>query len=345
MKLNCYQNKMEIGLEFDHLSRHSLPYIVKFHGDNNCPTLNASSASSIYDGRLWMNANYSECGIKAFESGNKLVFKQIVEVVYGKQMKSLDVYRHFIDTYNASCSIDRNVTHKLNIDVKEQETLDDETEENADFKFKFSAFKDDKTAISGLVFLGDLIHFELELLSNSKVVKTSPQDCFATRLDGTGRYDLIKDRCVGDDETLAITSSNQQTHMFSWEMEAFRYFGNSDGIVITCRVLVCRNNPFDQLTDECKRCGQTTVRRKRRNDEDEEEKDVLSETSLKSDPIFLVERPGIGLAKVSGDEAGLDHTEKMAIIVVCGVVALVLCVAIVKKVFFKSGMPEKPVVG
>ena len=73
-------------------------------------------------------------------------------------------------------------------------------------------------------------------------------------------------------------------------MEAFRYFGNSDGIVITCRVLVCRNNPFDQLTDECKRCGQTTVRRKRRNDKEE---DVLSEKSLKSAPIFLVARPGM----------------------------------------------------
>ena len=68
------------------------------------------------------------------------------------------------------------------------------TEEEADFKFKFAALKEDKTPISGLVFLGDKIHFELELLSNSKAVKTSPQDCFATRLDGTGRYDLIKDR-------------------------------------------------------------------------------------------------------------------------------------------------------
>ena len=51
-------------------------------------------------------------------------------------------------------------------------------------------------------------------------------------------------------------------------------------------------------------------------------------------------------SKVSGNE-NLDHTEKMAIIVVCGVVALVVCVAVVKKVFFKvpNQTPEKPVVG
>ena len=118
---------MEIGLELDHLARHSIPYIVKFHGDNDCPILNVTSRSSMWDGRLWMSANYTDCGIKVYEKGSKLVFEQTVEVEYGKRMKSLDVYRHFTDTYNASCSIDRNITHKLNIDVKDQKTIDDET--------------------------------------------------------------------------------------------------------------------------------------------------------------------------------------------------------------------------
>ena len=125
LKLNCYPNKMEIGLELDHLARHSVPYSVKFHGDNNCPTLNGSSSSSIWDGRLWMTSNFTDCGIKVYEKGSKLVFEQTVEVQYGDRMKSSDVYRHFMDTYNATCSIDRNITHKLNIDVKDEETIDD----------------------------------------------------------------------------------------------------------------------------------------------------------------------------------------------------------------------------
>ena len=118
---------MELGLDVDHLKRHEMPFIVKFHGDNDCPALNESTISSIWDGRLWMAANYTECGIKTHEIGSKIVFEQIVEVKYGNRMTSSDVYRHFTDTYNASCLIDRNVTHILNVDVGINETVNEKT--------------------------------------------------------------------------------------------------------------------------------------------------------------------------------------------------------------------------
>ena len=98
-------------------------------------------------------------------------------------------------------------------------------------------------------------------------------------------------RCsVGGETSVIITTTPQDTRDFSWEMEAFRYFGDSDGIIITCRVLICRNRPFDQLSEECRRCGQRAPLRRKRNAENKETENVLTDKSVKSRPIFIAER-------------------------------------------------------
>ena len=68
--------------------------------------------------------------------------------------------------------------------------LDDESE----FAFDFNILKAGTNAWTGLIYVGEKMEFDLSLTGASDSIKTSPQDCYATRLDGTGRYDLIKDR-------------------------------------------------------------------------------------------------------------------------------------------------------
>ena len=99
-------------------------------------------------------------------------------------------------------------------------------------------------------------------------------------------------RCsVGGETGVTITSTPQDTSHFSWEMEAFRYFGDSDGIIITCRILICRNRPIEQLTDECRRCGQRPFPlRRKRDTANDDESNVLIDRSVKSRPIYIAVR-------------------------------------------------------
>ena len=62
-----------------------------------------------------------------------------------------------------------------------------------DFDFEVTK-KSDGQVVSGLVSIGEPLHFTLSVRSNLSTIKTSPQECFATRLDGTGVYDFIQDR-------------------------------------------------------------------------------------------------------------------------------------------------------
>ena len=66
--------------------------------------------------------------------------------------------------------------------------LDDES----NFEFDFNTLKAGTNAWTGLVYVGEKMDFDLSLTGTTSSIKTSPQECYATRLDGTGRYDLIK---------------------------------------------------------------------------------------------------------------------------------------------------------
>ena len=99
-------------------------------------------------------------------------------------------------------------------------------------------------------------------------------------------------RCAGqDDDTTRITSPNNAIHRFSWELLAFRYFGSSDAVVIVCEVLICKNDPFGILSEECKRCGQTSNRR-RRDEVDSKENAILGRSIVETPPIYIIERQG-----------------------------------------------------
>eukprot|EP00111_Clytia_hemisphaerica_P012530 TCONS_00036835-protein len=342
--LECQSNGLKAAFNLSHLERHGLPYIVRFKGeDHDCKPLNSTYGNLYGDGKLWIAANYSDCGIKAYEEGGKIAFEQTIVVEYGAKMDSSLIQRQFFDTYNATCSIERNITRQWNMSVAKRRTINSEEDDESNFGFDFKTLKAGTKAWTGLVYVGEKMDFDLSLNGVSNSIKTSPQDCYATRLDGTGRYDLIKNKCsVGGETGVTITSTPQDTSHFSWEMEAFRYFGDSDGIIITCRILICRNRPIGQLTDECRRCGQRPFPLRRKRDAaKEDEINVLTDKSVKSLPIFIAVRdaPDKAALKESGRKSSsndLGATETTALIVIAGLVGSVLCVAIAKKVFFNN---------
>ncbi|XP_066930138.1 uncharacterized protein [Clytia hemisphaerica] len=178
-----------------------------------------------------------------------------------------------------------------------------------------------------MVPINEPLEFQLDIIDAPNTVKTSPQNCYATKADGSGRYNLITDRCE-DDETTAITSSKTAIHRFSWEMLAFRYFGNSNAVIIVCEVLICKNEDFADLSGECKRCGQTSKRKKRAVSDSM----VLEKTTISSQPIFIINLPDKPEeSPAQKDEGFLRTPVGISVIAVLGVIILALSAFIVKK--------------
>uniref|UniRef100_A0A7M5XBD1 ZP domain-containing protein n=1 Tax=Clytia hemisphaerica TaxID=252671 RepID=A0A7M5XBD1_9CNID len=110
-------------------------------------------------------------------------------------------------------------------------------------------------------------------------------------------------------------------------MLAFRYFGNSNAVIIVCEVLICKNEDFADLSEECKRCGQTN--RKRRAVSDSL---VLEKTTISSQPIFIINPPdNQGHSSAQKDEGFFARPEGISVIAVLGVIILALSAFILKK--------------
>ena len=100
---------------------------MRFAGeDHDCKPLNATYGNVHGDGKLWIAANYSDCGIKAYEEGGKIAFEQTIVVEYGTKMDSSLIQRQFFDTYNATCLIERNITRQWNMNVAKRKTIKSE---------------------------------------------------------------------------------------------------------------------------------------------------------------------------------------------------------------------------
>ena len=101
-------------------------------------------------------------------------------------------------------------------------------------------------------------------------------------------------RCPGDDNSVKLVSQSNATHKFSWEMLAFRYFGDSDGVIINCRVLICTNDDANSPggVNECSRCGEAPGPFRRRRALGDEAKGQIVESIVSSQPIFIIDRRG-----------------------------------------------------
>jgi len=334
IELFCDTDGMKIGFPVTELDAKFLPWKI----NNQCGSWNANSTNQIIDGKIWLGSNYSECGIKVYEEEDKIIFEQIIAIEYGHSSISDMIYRYFNDTYNVKCMLDKNETKSLQIEVQDRKTLQVETNKTAEFDFTFKVMKEDNTEVNGLVYIGEKLIFHLDLQTASTSVKSSPQNCYATKMDGSGKYNLITNKCKGEDSTVKINTLNSEEKKFSWEMLAFRYFGNSNGVKITCKISIC-STVNKQSRPECLRCGQ--VKRKKREIDDDEEAVVTKYVT--SPVIYIFQRQEEIKTSNHGESATtasdfMSKPEGLAIVVIIGLFMLVVCVVLIKKVFFSASL-------
>ncbi|XP_066926759.1 serine-rich adhesin for platelets-like [Clytia hemisphaerica] len=335
LELECQSYGFKAGFSLSGLQSKNLPYTIRFSGSNDCGTINKTSSDHLSNGRIWMWTNYTSCGVEAYHVGDSIAFEKTLMVNYGSKDHSSVVYRYISSSYKVKCFLDRKVVQKLEINVQDVIESNPDINGTSDFKFNLKIMDANNEGNEvQLANVGDRLKFVLNLENAPNQVKASPQNCYATKPDGSGRYNLISNRCVDpNEETTFITSPSNELHYFSWELLAFRYFGESNSVVIVCEVLICKNEPFWNLSEQCKRCDQTSNRKRRDVDVDDE---VLQKTTVSSQPLFLIERSPKEPGQSNQQNGFLAKPEGISILVVLAVVVLLSGIVHLKKKFWPS---------
>uniref|UniRef100_A0A7M5WTV1 Uncharacterized protein n=2 Tax=Clytia hemisphaerica TaxID=252671 RepID=A0A7M5WTV1_9CNID len=309
--------------------------VTKIHfGDTSCITNDINGNINIQrqtvNGRVWVDSNFNDCGFRTYEDGFKMVHEQTVRIRSSFLQNSATFQRDFDTTYIMKCVFDRRLNETLSIFVTDRanETKEDDSVYKLGFKAtEVTEFGTGKE-VEGLIRIGDRLKMEINMVNTIPSVKTSPQICYATRLDGTGRKDFIKNRCSVDFGTRILSPSNA-IHIFEWELVVGRFFDDSDGIKIICEVSICNNAPYGDLNEECKRCGQTSNKRKRRNIDDEKEK-ITKETATRTFYIIDKDSP----SPTSAPGTGFAEKPEGITVIILSALLILLCVVLVKKMFF-----------
>lgn len=128
IELICDDRTMQAGFNISELEQNILPYAILFQGNNNCDVIRAQNSSQMSNGMIWIKAGLAECGINAYitDDEENIVFEQTIVVEYGSRDNNPLIYRYFNDSYKVKCSMDRNITQELNINVKERKTISTE---------------------------------------------------------------------------------------------------------------------------------------------------------------------------------------------------------------------------
>jgi len=290
--LICNGTGMTLQINFTKFSLHGRPFKMHFINttDPAC-SVPHNSTDSLIDDKLQIHASYKSCGIDVFQRGDDIVYNQTVLLTYGSNPDSQLVYREEDITFAVECTKRRNSTVYLeslgHVNVTAIETPTFRKVGNATFDIVFNRKTDNlfnETELSSALILGDTIYFELELKSQRKSLKISPQTCYATNArDSSQKYYLIQNRCPNkDDDTIKISNETSTNQLFHWEAESFRFFGPSDAVYFACDVVVCESsNP----TAACERC--TSQSRRRRRDLESNNDDGKAEITVAS-PIFVL---------------------------------------------------------
>ena len=103
------------------LEKKSLPYLVRINSTRNgCrSSINKSSTEHISNKRLWIQSNYTECGMKIYHVGDTIAFEQEILVEYGSKDQSSSIYRFLSAFFTVKCFLDRKITQSMNISVQE----------------------------------------------------------------------------------------------------------------------------------------------------------------------------------------------------------------------------------
>jgi len=262
-KLTCGSNSMTVTLDKDKFDQHGRQFRLHFKGATDPACTVKSDAGA--DGALTITSNYNACGI-VLAVAEEVSYSQTVLVTYGTTPNSF-VQREEVISFEVSCNVDAAVAVGLagaghvNVTSLEEQTIS--KSEASEFDIKLVRTTDGSFSSedsSSQMRLGDQMYFKLELNTIRDDLKISPQTCYATSTaDSAEKYFLVQDGCVNAaDGTVKVTETDDKT-IYEWENEAFRFFGASDAVYITCEVTVCESS---NGSTECNRCEATTRRRR-----------------------------------------------------------------------------------
>jgi len=269
-RLVCGPNMMKISLNVDKFNQHNRPYRAYFEGYDKHPICSVKHGNT--GDPLELNSKFNECGVQLIQHQGQIIYTQIVLVTYGYNPKSSLVYREEAIRFKVECVLQTDLSvgladpGYLNVSKAEVDGLKEEIRADAEFDIKLVRTTDGSFSSedsSSQMRLGDQMYFKLELNTIRDDLKISPQTCYASSTkDSSERYLLIEDGGCPNmaDGTIRIPYENDQK-LFKWENEAFRFFGDSDAVYITCNVNVCNSNDYG---DDCLRCNSIKRRRRRR---------------------------------------------------------------------------------
>ena len=122
--LECGSKAFNASFTLKELQNRNLPFSIKLSGNHTCESINASSVGNIdSNGNIWISAEYTECGVRAYYEGKKIAFEQTIIVQYGSEDKSSPIYKSFNDSYKIKCLVDRNMTQRWLMNVNEREDV------------------------------------------------------------------------------------------------------------------------------------------------------------------------------------------------------------------------------
>ncbi|XP_066917357.1 fibrocystin-L-like [Clytia hemisphaerica] len=338
-ELECTLSGMKITFSLSDIALEEFPYEIRFKGqeDNaNCSGITGSSVNNT-DGKggIFIETSYLDCGISIHQYDEYIQFNQTVEIIYGNPMNSTLVYRSFKHDTQASCFFHVNQTTELSFNVFNRISENVIESGIGEFDFDFGVYKADNTEVTGLISIGEILTFKVRLTTLADNVLLSPQNCYATRGDRTGRVTLIKDRCPNPlfTDSLQINTSPTDKKYFEWQDIAFRYHGNSNTVRFACDLLVCPVKDFANTTQQCKRCNQVSARR-RREAADEVPDYPVSEVQIESPQYFIVEEnEGNQPTSNKASKQFMETTNGILVATIGSTLLLIACLLIIKKSF------------
>merc|ERR1712048_1076525 len=220
----------------------------------------------------------------------------------------------------------------FNTSLRQQGT--DAKNTTLDYVFTFVQYDNQGLAQSEYQ-LGEFIQFTIMFNTSLTSTKAVVQKCWTTSDGSNMEYNLIKDRCADDVGSRILHQSDKK---FSWQTEAFRYLGASTSqIYAECLVRICVDA---DNTAECTPC--TSIRKRRAIEDDSVEQTSPGEMVVLRSPKFYIldnqATPTNSQAAASNNV--LSGTTGTILIVLLATLILIVALAVIKKVFFPTPVPQ-----
>lgn len=295
--------------------------------------------SVIFPASVHIGATYATdmCGIQLLEDATYVYYNATIVVTYGSNNGQNIIDREEKDYYYASCIRNRTVEEKLNgvdhFNTSYRQTGAESQNTTLDFDLTLS-HTDASNVLQASYKIGDFIKFKMVANTASPVVSVI-QSCKAVSSSQIS-FDLIKTRCDLEYGTSWVTAEGaNKTSVF--QTEAFRFVGANEQVFVECIVRVCLATNTDA---ECTLCSGTKTRRRRREISEEEKGDPSDYKTIRSPVFYIIDNDaGKSANQQSGSEKSMiSGTNATILIVLVAVFVLIVCAAIIKKVFFTAAL-------